>query len=213
MELTSSAAKRDATLRLLSDLRGRGMPVHALGIQGHAGGSGWSQFDPAGFASFLRDVGRLGLQIVISELDVKDNNLPAAVSARDQAVAAIYRDYLAVALADPAVTAVVTWGLSDKYTWIATSAPRTDGLAVRPLPLDASFTRKPAWDAIAAAFHRTPSSAAGAVDDARRALDPTTSTPNRPISARPSRGQADRPAVLGPRGAPTAARPDRRRYR
>ncbi len=213
LELGSSAAKRDATLRLLSDLRGRGMPVHALGIQGHAGGSGWPQFDAGGFAAFLRDVGRLGLRILISELDVKDNNLPAAVSARDQAVAAIYRDYLAVALADPAVIAVITWGLSDKYTWIATSAPRTDGLAVRPLPLDASFARKPAWDAIAAAFDRKTSRAVRSAVSDRHVLNPATSGPGRPISARPSGGQSDRPAVLRNRDAPKADRPFRGRYR
>jgi len=160
LELSSSGAKRDATLRLLSGLRDRGVPIHGLGIQGHAGGSGWAQFDASGFAAFLRDVGRLGLRVVISELDVKDNNLPADITTRDQAVAAVYRDYLAVALAEPAVGAVITWGLSDKYTWLTTAAARADGQAVRPLPLDSAFNRKPAWEAIAAAFRGRQTSAA-----------------------------------------------------
>jgi len=152
LESTWSGSRRDATLRLLAGLIERGVPIHALGVQGHAGGTGWAQFDAAGFAAFLRDVARLGLRIFITELDVKDSTFPADVSSRDQAVAGIYRDYLAVALAEPAVEGVITWGLSDKYTWIATTTPRSDGLAVRPLPLDANMGRKPAWDAIGAAF-------------------------------------------------------------
>jgi endo-1,4-beta-xylanase len=158
LELSSSGARRSATLRLLSDLRMRGVPIHALGIQGHAGGTGWAQFDAGAFAAFLRDVAALGLRIFISELDVKDNDLIADTTTRDQQVAATYRDYLSVALAEPAVGAVITWGLSDKYTWIKTTAPRSDGLPVRPLPLDSEMKRKPAWEAIAAAF-RGPSAA------------------------------------------------------
>jgi endo-1,4-beta-xylanase len=160
LELSSSGPRRSATLRLLSDLLARGVPLHALGIQGHVGGTSWTQFDAGTFAAFLREVAGLGLRIFISELDVKDNNLSADLAARDQQVAAIYRDYLSVALAEPAVAAVITWGLSDKYTWIKTSAPRSDGLAVRPLPLDSEMKRKAAWDSIAAAF-RGPSAPKG----------------------------------------------------
>ena len=208
LEFTWSAARRDATLRLLSDLRGRGAPVHALGIQGHVGGSGWAQFDAAGFAAFLRDVARLGLRILITELDVKDNHLPADIGARDRAVAGVYRDYLAVALAEPAVAAIITWGLSDRYTWIATSAPRSDGLAVRPLPLDAAFARKPAWEAISAALGGSPS-AAGA--DAGLAPEPLEPGGTLQSAVRPRAGRADQPEVLGSRGGPPATRPDHRR--
>lgn len=174
LELSSSGPRRSATLRLLSDLRGRGVPLHALGIQGHAGGAGWAQFDAGAFAAFLRDVAGLGLRIFISELDVKDNNLSADVAARDQQVAAIYRDYLSVALAEPAVAAVITWGLSDKYTWVKTSAPRSDGLPVRPLPLDSEMKRKAAWDAIAAALRgpSAPGGQAGTTDHAAPVIVP-----------------------------------------
>ena len=59
-------------------------------------------------------------------------------------------------LAEPAVRAVVTWGLADKYSWLNTeSAPwarRGDGKPERPLPLDADLRRKPIWGAIADAF-------------------------------------------------------------
>ena len=114
LEFTWSGSRRDATLRLLSGLKSRGVPLHALGVQGHVGGTGWPQFDASGFGAFLRDVARLGLRVYITELDVKDNAMPAAVTTRDQQVASVYHDYLAVALSEPAVAGVITWGLSDK---------------------------------------------------------------------------------------------------
>lgn len=213
LELTSSGARRDATLRLLSGLLARRIPIHGLGIQGHAGGSGWAQFDAAGFAAFLRSVASLGLQIFISELDVKDNNLPADISARDQAVAGIYRDYLAVALAEPAVRAVITWGLSDKYTWISTSAPRSDGLAVRPLPLDSNMTRKPAWAAIAAALRGEAFTATTDVIESRGAIGLPGGSDDRaaPGNAVPAGPRVNRPPA--DRSGSPASLPDRIRQR
>jgi endo-1,4-beta-xylanase len=38
--------------------------------------------------------------------------------------------------------AIVTWGLSDRYSWIAETFPRTDGAKARPLPLDTEYKPK-----------------------------------------------------------------------
>ncbi len=154
LELTSSAARRQATLGLLTGLKDRGVPVHALGIQGHVGGAAWSQFDPVAFGDFVDRVVTLGLKVFITELDVRDDHLPGDQTQRDQGVAAIYKAYLETALARPQVTTVLTWGLSDKYTWLASQSPRGDKLPVRPLPLDNAMQRKPAWQAVAEAFQR-----------------------------------------------------------
>jgi endo-1,4-beta-xylanase len=54
------------------------------------------------------------------------------------------------------VIAVLTWGLSDKYSWITKFKPREDALAVRPLPFDQSMTAKPAFTALADAFDAAP---------------------------------------------------------
>jgi endo-1,4-beta-xylanase len=209
LELSSSGPRRSATLRLLSDLLARGVPLHALGIQGHAGGTSWAQFDAGAFAAFLRDVAGLGLRIFISELDVKDNNLSADVAARDQQVAAAYRDYLSVALAEPAVGVVITWGLSDKYTWIKTGAPRSDGLSVRPLPLDSEMKRKAAWDAVAAAFRgpSAPNGRGGTADHAAPVIVPAH--PDVPAGFRRTPGSGGPPTDR--RQTPVTVRDDRRR--
>jgi endo-1,4-beta-xylanase len=44
--------------------------------------------------------------------------------------------------------AILTWGLSDRYTWVPIYFKRRDGMPNRPLPLDAELKRKPLFDVI-----------------------------------------------------------------
>ena len=143
--------RRRSVLKLLENLKSRGTPIHALGIQAHLRGDEAS-FNPTKLRTFLSDVASLGLKILITELDVTDQTLPKDINVRDRMVAGVYEDYLAVVLDEPAVIAVLTWGLSDRYTWFSTLKPRKDKASVRPLPLDAQLERKLAWNAIARAF-------------------------------------------------------------
>ncbi len=114
------------------------------------------EFDANKFRRFLSDVASMGLKIVISELDVIDSQLPKDIIARDRIVAETYYQYLSVVLDEPAVTTVVNWGLSDRYTWISDYSPRKDRLEVRPLLFDKHYLRKPAWKAVARAFKEAP---------------------------------------------------------
>jgi endo-1,4-beta-xylanase len=151
------AARRRATLGLLEGLRGRGVPCHGLGIQGHLVAAG-KPFSAKPFNAFLDQVAALGFKIMITELDVSDHRLPGDAATRDAAVAAIAGDYLAVACSHPAVIGVMTWGLSDRHSWLNASPDyrRKDGLPQRPLPLDAELKRKPLWHAIARALDHAP---------------------------------------------------------
>jgi endo-1,4-beta-xylanase len=104
----------------------------------------------------------MGIQIQITELDSTDEFAPASISGRDRCVADEYGRFLETALDEPAVKVLVTWGLSDRHSWIVRGevgpdASRKDGLPSRPLPFDAAFTRKPAWTAIAQALQNAPS--------------------------------------------------------
>lgn len=147
--------KRTLVLNLLRQLKERGTPIHALGIQAHLYRD-QPNFSPESFATFLQEVADLGLKIMITELDVTEKKLPTDITTRDRIIAAAYEDYLSVALAQPAVIAVLTWGLSDRYTWLSSKEARTDQTPVRPLPLDKNLKRKPAWNAIARALDATP---------------------------------------------------------
>jgi endo-1,4-beta-xylanase len=151
----SDERKRQAMLALLARLKARGVPVQGLGMQAHLDASA-NALNQTKLAKFCADVAAMGLKIVITELDVRDNKLPGDPAVRDAAVAAHTRAYLDAVLDSPAVLGVVSWGLSDRRSWLNTDLPRDDKLPQRPLPLDADLHRKPMWTAIADAFDAAP---------------------------------------------------------
>ncbi|MEA5593106.1 endo-1,4-beta-xylanase [Rivularia sp. UHCC 0363] len=154
-DIANDEAKRNAVIQLLKRLKSKGTPIHALGIQAHLNGSE-TNFNPQKLKDFLAQVADLGFKILITELDVTDKELPHDIEIRDRIIAKVYNNYLKVVLEEPAVIAVITWGLSDKYTWLNEFKPREDGAPVRPLPLDLNGKRKFAWNAIAHAFDNAP---------------------------------------------------------
>ena len=154
-DIPGDDAKRQAVLNLLQRLKSKGTPIYALGIQSHLSGD-LNSFNANKFREFLKNVASLGLKIMITELDVTDDKLPANVTQRDRIIAAVYEDYLSVALSEKAVISVTTWGLSDRYTWLKDVKPRGDKLSVRPLPFDLEHKPKLVWNAIARALDRAP---------------------------------------------------------
>jgi endo-1,4-beta-xylanase len=149
--------KMRATLRVLDDLLRHDTPVHAFGIQAHLLADHFAErFDARQYRHFLRELSHRGLTIMITELDVLDDGLPAASGPRDRMVADVYRRYLDVALEERDVSTVISFGLSDRYTWLDEDYPRDDGTHRRPLAFDSDLHRKPAYDAIARGLHRAP---------------------------------------------------------
>jgi endo-1,4-beta-xylanase len=159
-------ARRTALVGLLQTMKRSGTPVDAVGIQAHLSCAGGPPFSAARLRRFLAELAGLGLTIQITELDVTDENAPSDQAVRDRLVADAYTRFLDVALDEPAVKMVVTWGLSDRHSWIVRhetheSKWRTDGMEARPLPFDAELNPKPAFDAIAQAFAHAPQREAG----------------------------------------------------
>jgi endo-1,4-beta-xylanase len=147
--------RRGAILSLLADLKHRGVPVQALGIQGHLDAAR-RDLDQKGLAEFCAEIAALGLKIIITEMDVSDRWLPPDIATRDAAVAAHGRAFLDAVLPNQAVLGVLTWGLSDRRSWLNESLPRPDGRPARALPLDQDLRRKPLWHALAEAFDLAP---------------------------------------------------------
>jgi endo-1,4-beta-xylanase len=150
----TNEVQQNATLKLLKQLKSKGTPVQALGIQSHLDGA--ADFNPQQFRKFLRSVSNLGLKILITEIDVMDKDLPMDTNQRDRIVAGVYEDYLAAAFAEKSVIAAINWSLTDSYTWLTKGAPRKDGSPVRPLPFDRDLNPKLAWNAIARALDGAP---------------------------------------------------------
>lgn len=152
------AGRRAAILALLRGLLARGVPVDAFGIQAHLRVG--SPFNADLWARWLDAVAGLGIKLMITEIDVADMSAPGDIAERDRLVAAEYARFLAATLPHPAMMGLLSWGLSDRYSWIVRgtepSHKRPDGLPPRPLPLDADLRRKPAWQAMADAVIAAP---------------------------------------------------------
>jgi endo-1,4-beta-xylanase len=115
-----------------------------------------TRLDQRVLSRFIADIAAMGLKVVVTELDIRDDRLPADIAVRDRAVADHARAWLDAVLPNPAVLGVLTWGLSDRRSWLNQKFPRKDGLKQRPLPLDADLRRTPLWYAIAAALDSVP---------------------------------------------------------
>ncbi len=156
MDDADSEARRTFMLRLLDTLVAQGTPIQAVGLQSHLKIDG-KVFNAPKFRSFLKEIAARGLKILITELDVLDMTTPPDTAMRDQAVADFYTRYLDVVLDEPAVQAVTTWGLSDRYSWLNNPVfglLRKDKLPARGLPFDGQLQPKPAFFALQDALRR-----------------------------------------------------------
>jgi endo-1,4-beta-xylanase len=142
---------RGATLDFLQAALQRGVPIQALGLQGHLFAYG-AQVDQKKLAAFLNEIRGMGLKILVTEHDVDDSNGPLDIAQRDVTVADASRRFLDVMLAEPNLLAVLTWGLSDKFLDAPGWRDKLVGRYPRMLPLDADYRRKPMWAAMARAF-------------------------------------------------------------
>jgi endo-1,4-beta-xylanase len=152
--------RRSSLLRLVSRMKGEGVPLNVVGVQAHLAVNAYG-FSERRFRDFLRDLAATGVLIEITELDVSDAELSGGPDERDRLVAEEYERFLSVALDERAVRAVTTWGLSDAYSWLNTPAApkekrRKDGQPNRPLPFDGELRRKAAWEALAKALDAAP---------------------------------------------------------
>lgn len=148
----TGAGIRKGLLGLVDRLLDAGVPLHAVGLQGHLQPQ-WA-YDDAGFADFLHEIGERGVEIYISEFDVNDEPFPEETGARDAAVAGRYRDFLSTVLSVPAVTTVITWQLSDRASWYKDTVPPDAQRRPRPLPFDDRLRPKPAYDALIETFDK-----------------------------------------------------------
>ena len=144
-------ARRRATLKLLEGLIARGVPVGALGLQGHIMAFGQTVSQKK-LAAFLSAVSAMGLRILITEHDVDDSGGPIDFTTRDSAVADASRRFLDVTLDNRATIALLTWGLSDRF--LKPEGVRNTLLRGTPrmLPLDGTMQPTPMRAAVASAL-------------------------------------------------------------
>jgi endo-1,4-beta-xylanase len=135
--------KSNAIYKMAQDFKARGVPLDGIGMQMHIS----TKPQPlAGYEANMKRITGLGLQVQITELDVK---LPVDVSGVAtpeliDAQAKTYHDIVAVCLKNPRCTAIQTWGFTDRYSWI----PHTSKGFGAALEFDPDYQPKPACQSI-----------------------------------------------------------------
>ncbi len=135
-------AKSDAIYQLIQGLVQRGLPIDGVGLQMHI-----SIGDPPpmeAVAANMQRIAALGLQVQITEMDVKIQDGHGTEPERFMEQAQLYGDVARVCLSIEACTALVMWGFTDLHTWI----PGDTGQADSPLIFDRSYQPKPAYHAL-----------------------------------------------------------------
>jgi endo-1,4-beta-xylanase len=149
--------KRTAVFALLRRMKADKVPLDALGIQSHLHAVSKDGFSK-GVRELIDGAKALGLQVFVTELDVKDDAVDTEdMAERDRIVADVYRSYLTAALDGPEVKAVLTWGASDKNTWLNKGTKfrkQHPERLQRPLPFDPNYAPAPAFFAMRETFDK-----------------------------------------------------------
>lgn len=137
-------AKSDAIYNLVKSLLEKGVPIHGVGLQMHI--SLENPPNPQEVAANIKRLNKLGLEVHITEMDVRIRTPARWEDLIRQAE--IYREILKVCLSAENCKAFVMWGLTDKYSWIPSHFSGYGAALI----FDESYKPKPAYYYIAAAF-------------------------------------------------------------
>jgi len=149
--------KSNAAYNMLKDFKSRNIPVDGIGFQMHLDIQ--YSIDYNDFARNLQRFADLGLEIYITEMDVRVSSNPTAAELQTQA--SYYKNIIEKCMAQPAVKAIQVWGFTDKYSWVPNTFPGR-GAA---LLFDSNYNPKPSYYAMQAALgSSTPTIVYGDVD-------------------------------------------------
>ena len=149
--------KQEKFLNLIRYLKNSGVKLDTVGLQSHMWFSKSYAWNETGFKSFLAQLKSIGVKPIITELDIIiDTPLPKTISELDLMVADSYKRYLDACFAG-GVDTILTWGLSDKYSWLRHPDYIPKKLIaskdfIRPLPYDVNLQPKLARKAILQSF-------------------------------------------------------------
>jgi endo-1,4-beta-xylanase len=98
-----------ALVNLVKRLKAQHVPIDGVGFQAHVYEAG-DRIDAAVLRRHMQELGKLGLKVRISEMDVYTDD-------GTEVQAAQYADVFAVCFAEPNCVAFTTWGVSDRYNY------------------------------------------------------------------------------------------------
>lgn len=132
-------AKSDFVYDLLTDYVERGIPVDAIGLQMHIEAA--NPPDPESVVQNMQRFADLGLEVIITELDVNMAGVRGTEAERLALQAEIYASMLDACLKVSACSSYTLWSLNDRYAWLEMGA-------ASPAILDGNNMPKPAYHAL-----------------------------------------------------------------
>ena len=129
--------KSNDIYELVKDLRQRGL-VDGVGLQMHVSASSFPAI--ADIQANIQRLADLGLQVNISEMDVRIRDVAGDQAARLLRQRQVYRDVIAACVTVSRCEAVTFWGFTDAHSWIDGSFGADD-----PLLFDEQYRVKPAF--------------------------------------------------------------------
>jgi endo-1,4-beta-xylanase len=147
------SAKSDYVYNMVKQMLADGVPIHGVGLQMHLTNN-LNYPNAAGLESNIKRLTDLGLQVVITEMDVRlPVDAAGNASSRDLDIQSqLYGRAVSACIKFPLCTGIQTWGISDKHSWIPTTFPGTGA----GLMFDVNYQPKPAYSAVLDALVNTP---------------------------------------------------------
>ncbi len=129
--------KSNQVYNLVQGMLERGIPLHGVGLQMHVDLGTSPNMEQV--LQNIQRLGELGLQVHITELDIRlpANPDPALYIGQ----ANLYQELMEVCLTAQACTAFVMWGFTDRHSWIPAFFPGAD----EALIFDKHYQAKPAY--------------------------------------------------------------------
>jgi endo-1,4-beta-xylanase len=141
-------AKFNAVLAMVQDFVNRGVPINGVGFEMHLTLGGYPS--PAGLAQNMQALAALGIQVHITEMDVRVPVLSSGLATDTELAqqATVYQNIMTVCLQQPNCTAFQMWGVAYGDSWIPGFAP---GFGAA-LPFDFNYQPTPAFSALMTAM-------------------------------------------------------------
>ncbi|HZS75573.1 MAG TPA: endo-1,4-beta-xylanase [Ktedonobacteraceae bacterium] len=134
--------KSDAIYALVKNLLQQGVPINGVGLQMHVSIDSYPR--PQDVLANMRRLEALGLEVQITEMDVKIQGDTRPMQEKLKIQAGVYQDMLSVCLVEKRCTAFVMWGFTDLHSWIPAFTHHADA----PLIFDVDYHPKPAFYAL-----------------------------------------------------------------
>lgn len=136
-------AKSQAIYQMAKKFKQKGIPIDGIGFQLHT--SVKESLNYKDISENFYRFSKIGMECQVTEMDVSLESADASTEENLEKQANIYKRMSEVCLSSQNCSAFVTWGFTDKYSWIQ---------KYKPLLFDNKFRKKPAYRAVNEVFNQ-----------------------------------------------------------